>query len=547
MRRTVLVAFAAVLASALSAPPAAQATLDYAVGVLGEKLFANVSGPPLAFFGVAPSTGVGPTPLALFDPGDPRSLDVGTDLIALWTIGALDASGHGTVAFPLPADPGLAGVVVHVQAVTVPGAATLVDEITNAVQLELAQPGASIKTLGSPHVARRMHAGTALGDGRMLLSGGADPASFGGGPVTFLPGAEVFDPQTGNFGVPFLIGAPRALHTATRLADGRVLLLGGVTTGSDVLASGVVIDPATRAFTPVPAMAGKRVLHSATLLGDGRVFVVGGSAAYAATHPIGHGPGGSLAMPGPLLTELYDPATNSWSSGPLLPAGLTAHQAVPLAGGRVLIAGGWRFPAVGTPHATAQAFLYDPIGNLLLPAPPLSTPVAFHAAAPTRDGNAILAGGGVPDVAAGKFHAADRSFLFDASLAVFLDKPAVPTPAGITGGIVTPGGQTVCICLRPSMPADGFGLLGDCLPTAPTTYAMLTDTVLTDLGTGSVASVGSIHVTDGSISAWSPAGAFQTSRFRPAYVVEGDGARILVSGGETGGGGPSAELWIVAY
>ena len=125
MIRALLRASAALACSAVLALSAsAQATLGYASGVLDDALYANVSGPPLLAFGVAPSLGVGPTPLALFDPGDPRSLDVGTDLLGLWTVDLLDAAGEGRIDYPLPADPGLAGVVVHLQAVTAPGAVT---------------------------------------------------------------------------------------------------------------------------------------------------------------------------------------------------------------------------------------------------------------------------------------------------------------------------------------------------------------------------------------------------------------------------------------
>jgi len=527
---------------ALSA--SAQATLGYASGVLGDTLHANVSGPPLLAFGVAPSLGVGPTPLALFDPADPRSLDVGLDLWGLWTVDLLDAAGDGRIDYPLPADPGLAGIVLHVQAVTSPGATTLVDEITNAVQVELALPGSSIATLGSPHVARRMHGGTGLGDGRMLLSGGVEPATLGGGAPKFLPGAEVFDPQTGSFGTPFSIGAPRAMHTATRLDDGRVLLLGGVTTGGSVLAGGVVVDPQARSFIAVPSMTGARVLHTATPLANGKVLVVGGSGAYDVEHPIGHAPVGSLTKAGPLRTQLYDPATNTWSNGPLLPAALAAHRAVRLDDGRVLILGGWRFPAGGTPAATALAWLYNPALNTLSPASPLSKPVAFHLATKTRKGDVIVVGGGAPDVVAGAFHPLDRSFLYDATAGAFFDRAA---PPGITGGIVTPSGETICICTRPSIPLEGFGTLGGCNPTAPTTYAVSVSSTLTNLGTGAIASSGTILTTDNTISSWSSSGTYTTNRTHAAIVPQGDGARVLISGGEPGAASPSAELWIVEY
>ena len=74
----------------------------------------------------------------------------------------------------------------------------------------------------------------------------------------------------------------RTTHTATVLADGKVLVTGGSGRGEgtgrfSVLshASAEVYDPATGAWTPTGSMAQARALHTATMLLDGRVLVVG--------------------------------------------------------------------------------------------------------------------------------------------------------------------------------------------------------------------------------------------------------------------------------
>lgn len=76
---------------------------------------------------------------------------------------------------------------------------------------------------------------------------------------------------------------PRARHTQTTLADGRVLVVGGVegVLGSD---SGATLEPLATSEVIHPLMAGSRVIelaeplegHSAHRLPDGRVAVVGG-------------------------------------------------------------------------------------------------------------------------------------------------------------------------------------------------------------------------------------------------------------------------------
>ena len=70
----------------------------------------------------------------------------------------------------------------------------------------------------------------------------------------------------------------RSNFTATRLADGRVLAVGGLGngTGGVYLASAEVYDPSTNAWTPAASMPQARAVHTATLLSDGRVLVAGG-------------------------------------------------------------------------------------------------------------------------------------------------------------------------------------------------------------------------------------------------------------------------------
>jgi Galactose oxidase, central domain len=107
---------------------------------------------------------------------------------------------------------------------------------------------------------------------------------------------------------------PRALHTATLLEDGTVLIAGGITgQPSTALDSSEIFDPNTGTFSPSATMTVARQQAVATRLPDGRVLIAGG-------FPKGIGPF-PLYLAGVLRVnsngaldsgEIYDPKTKSF-------------------------------------------------------------------------------------------------------------------------------------------------------------------------------------------------------------------------------------------
>ncbi len=173
---------------------------------------------------------------------------------------------------------------------------------------------------------------TLLADGSVLVVGGADAAGA-------VAAAERYDPAADRWTAAGTT-APRVGHTATRLADGRVLVVDGAYGGTGRGATAEIYDPATNSWTAAAAPRVARGGHTATLLVDGTVLVAGGA-----------DPAGADAA----TVERYDPAADAWATVAPLPAARVGHTATRLADGSVLLTGG----LVGG-VTTAAVERYDP-------------------------------------------------------------------------------------------------------------------------------------------------------------------------------------------
>ena len=192
--------------------------------------------------------------------------------------------------------------------------------------------------------------------------------------------AEIYDPAARTFTLTGTLTDDRFGQDAVRLADGRVLVVGGthwfVRHPAVKLASAEIYDPATGQFHPTHGpMVFPRDRPTATLLPDGTVLVAGGQ------NDAGE----------PEQAELFDPKTETFS---LLPAKMVsprmAHAAVTLPDGRVLLAGGWSVPLSAT---TGSVETFDPKTGAFTPAPML--PQGAHdQALLSFPGGLVLAAGG---------------------------------------------------------------------------------------------------------------------------------------------------------
>ena len=233
---------------------------------------------------------------------------------------------------------------------------------------------------------RRFHTATRLLDGRVLVTGG-DTGTYDNP----LRSAELYDPQTGHWTTAGNMLYPRVHHTATLLASGKVLVVGGYNGSNWCLDQCEVYDPAdgpNGTWSPAGAgtLAQGRASHTATRLADGKVLVTGGWY---------YTPGdGTIAT-----CEVYDAGTGSWTGAGVLDVGKEYHTATLLPDGRVLVTGGIDYSystlkgcRIGTPpEGGSGLWEWTSTGNML-------DRQMYHSASLLPDGT-VLVTGGLDDVA----------------------------------------------------------------------------------------------------------------------------------------------------
>jgi len=489
MSRALLPALALSVSVLFAPDAAAQLELTRTGGTLGGVLRYDIEGgAPFAAHVLIPSGNTGPLPIASVDPLDGRVLEVGVDLISNWVIGGLDGNGERTIVFGLPPIPALAGDAIHAQCITLPGATTLVDEVSNRASVRLGESGGSVNTVEDAPFGFNGHTATTLPGGDVLLVGGE--ARDAAGAFVGMDKIVRYDRELGEFRVlGGTLGTPRAAHTATLLPDRSVLIVGGTDQFGNPTASVERIDSNTGAVISTSSLGTARVFHTATLISGGRVLVTGGTDNIDFSNP--------LAALGDVLqsTRIYDPISNSWSSGPNLASRRIGHRATRLGDGSVLISGGLEVTIfiVPIPAFTGAAQRFDPVSNTFSNAGSFSGGRAFHSQALLDDGRVLVVGGANGDLIAQTFNALSSSRIYDPVTGNWSNGPSIAQARAYGNLVVAPGRApvlvgglaTVDVTTTSGTPADtietidagltAWSTLGTQLMARPIAPAALTD------------------------------------------------------------------------
>jgi len=179
-------------------------------------------------------------------------------------------------------------------------------------------------------------------------------------------------------------------HPATLLADGRVLLVGGgafIPPSTSIFYSTAdVWNPTTGTVSSAGALSREITGHFLARVSTGEVVAIGG------------GPGWIGGTP----TEIYNPTTNAWTSGPAIdPPGLlrsaTFAQAIALSDGRAMVAGGMAGTSCVTTGCNpcgcaVDTRIYNPSSRSFTSAPPPSHGPMIDQLVELADGRVLAIG-----------------------------------------------------------------------------------------------------------------------------------------------------------
>ena len=215
----------------------------------------------------------------------------------------------------------------------------------------------------------------------------------------------------------------RYLTSATAGCDGRIYLIGGMTTpdpadatSSRTEPSVEVFDPVARTWSAVPSMPTPRVALAAPTGPDGRIYAIGGEIESAD------------GFPSQTTVEVYDPDSGAWASAAPLPQPMSRMGAVRTADGRILVVG------------DRAAYVYDPADDSWSARTAMPTPRHHLMLVPATDGRVYALGGFTTDGQLGEYTVVES---YDPASDTWRSEPPMPTGRAEGAGAATADGRII--------------------------------------------------------------------------------------------------------
>ncbi len=309
------------------------------------------------------------------------------------------------------------------------------------------------------------------------------------------------------------------------------VLVAGGGTIDDILASAELYDPATDTWTTTGSLSAAREYHTATLLNSGKVLVVDGS----------DGPTTLRSA------EIYDPATGTWSSAGTPLSKRARHAAVLLASGKVLVLFGFTADDNTTPSSSAE--LYDPSTNAWTSAgiAPGGGARALAAGFYLPGPNYAIAYGGIDannnPLATGAGYSATTGWIgpfpsMTTARYLFTASVLQSGQALVAGGYNTSPIATAELYDSSSNHWSSAGTMSSARYAHTATLLNSGDVLVT--GGATTSSLASADIYSAVGNSWSATGAMATGRAQHTATRLASG-KVLVCGGQTGSGGTAIE------
>ena len=220
-------------------------------------------------------------------------------------------------------------------------------------------------TTMTPMPTARGGLGVATVNGKIYAIGGLS----GGSPFNVN---EMYDPGTNEWTTETPMPTARS-GCAIAVYENEIYVIGGTVGNNEFVGNNEVYDPGTNTWETEASMPTPRADLSASVV-NGKIYLIGGEE-YSSTSPYYHETN---------VNEVYDPATNTWTTGTPIPSAVYGYASTVIDGKIHIIGGSQASSSQGSNIFVNSNQVYDPQTNTWSLGANLPYAVTYGAAAATE-------------------------------------------------------------------------------------------------------------------------------------------------------------------